>query len=251
MKGLTKWLIKYLIAVLHVQSSSTRADRRYDGTFRLPRRMHPAFKLTVTLALLLVLGGLGVADYYLAEDRLTADVTTQDAEEEKEAKEANDDIVLDGTGGTVIAPEGAVAKNQGITVEQAAAQGGLTLQDTTELTLLGQVVTADTPVSSTVLLKDGDRAGAVAWVESPDVKTIFATLKDSLITVFSPQMQDLRDETIQEANAPVRNILTFLDPSLSEERILFVRVRERLFEFHIAAGKEDVMNAFVQTLTTQ
>ncbi len=231
--------------------------------------MHPATKLSVTLLLLVLLGGLGAADYLLAGGRLTADVTTEETEG-TERTEVLEEIEPTGdtrqnevpeetgattpgaeTGETVLAPAGAVAKNQGITVEQAAQQEGFTMQDTAELTLLSQIITENVRIRSAVLLKDGDRAGSVAWVESPDVKNIFVVLKDSLITAFSPQMRDLRDETLQETGAPVRNILTFLDPSLSEERILFVRVRERLFEFHIASKQEEAMQTFVDRLTTR
>ena len=48
---------------------------------------------------------------------------------------------------------------------------------------------------------------------------------------------------------PTRNLLTFLDPGLSSERIVFVRVRERLYELHVAPGKDDVLFELVEALT--
>ncbi len=64
-------------------------------------------------------------------------------------------------------------------------------------------------------------------------------------------MTDLKDETLRSDTGLVRNYLTFLDPSLSTERLIFVRVRERLYEFHVVTGKEEVMNILIQSLTTK
>jgi len=78
---------------------------------------------------------------------------------------------------------------------------------------------------------------------------VFLALKESLHGLFSPDMRDLLDENQAPEGKPPRNFLTFLDPAISEERLVFVRVRERLYEFHIAQAKEDAMYKLVETLT--
>lgn len=199
--------------------------------------MAPRNKLIVTLALLLFLGGLGAADYLYRGNEYVASVGG-------DGGQPTDRHPAD-------LPPGAVAKNTGPSVEQVIAQEGLSAGESADLSLLGQVVTDGTPVRTITLLHDGDRAGSVIWVETGRVKDHFIALKDALINSFSPEMRDLRDETVTEPGKPVRNVLTFTDPALSEERIVFVRVRERLFEFHVAKEKEATMNAFIEALTTK
>lgn len=198
--------------------------------------MTPRNKLIVTVTLLVLLGGLGAADYLYQGGEYAGSVT--------------DGEPVDG-GTPADLPPGAVAKNSGPDVEEVIVEQRLEADETDDLSLLAQVVTDGTEVMNMAILQDGDRAGSVTWVETGDVKTHFIALKDALLTSFSPDMRDLRDETVTEAGKPVRNILTFLDPSLSEERIVFVRVRERLFEFHLADGKEETMNAFIEALTSR
>lgn len=100
-----------------------------------------------------------------------------------------------------------------------------------------------------VLLKKNDRAGMLAWVESPAVKTYYLILKEALHASFSPEVRDLVDETQKREGHPVRNLLTFKDPGISEERIAFVRVRQRLYEFHITEDAEDMIFALIEELT--
>lgn len=198
--------------------------------------MTPRFKVIATLVLLLVLGGLGAADYYYSRTEIAANITNPDATNPEPQTPA---------------PDGAVAKQQGPNVESVATELGFTMQSTDDPTLLGQIVTGGPAVQSFDLLMDNDRAGSVIWVESSQVKNYYFALKEALLTAFSPEVTDLRDETLQNAGTPVRNLLTFMDPALSEERLVFIRVRERLYEFHIAASKEDVMNQLIETVTTR
>lgn len=190
-------------------------------------------KAISTAALLLVLVGLGTADY-LSNGRLPANITDT------------------GSGSTSVSSDssaGPVAKADGIDVAKALAELGYETQASTDLSMIAQVVTGQP--ETLVLLKNSDRVGSVTWIDSPQVKTFFISLKEGLLSAFSPNVQDLRDETLQGDGQPVRNILTFLDPTLSEERLVFVRVRERLYEFHIAAGKDTEMNALIEVLTTK
>lgn len=149
------------------------------------------------------------------------------------------------------APVGGTAKMSGPNVAQAVIDGGFTVEQSAELSLIEQIVGDKGKVEGLKILKDGDRAGSITWVESADVKTYFASLKESLLSSFSLNVRDLRDTTDARSGMPVRNILTFTDPALSEEQLTFVRVRERLYEFHIAQGKEDTMNAVMEALTTK
>lgn len=207
--------------------------------------MTPRAKLAVTFVLLALLGSLGAADYYLSGSQYAAFLT-------QGAGDTPDDVVDVATTPTdSTVPAGAVAKAKGPNVEDIAREQSMELRPGNDLTLLAQVASDGPAVQSFALMKDQDRIGSVAWIESSAVKETFTALKEALIAAFSPGLQDLKDETIQGADKPTRNLLTFLDPSLSEERIVFIRVRERLYEFHVALGKEPAMNEFVEIVTTR
>ena len=142
-----------------------------------------------------------------------------------------------------------MAKQSGKPVDDVIVQQGFTTQQTTERTLLAPIVSGKAIVHTVVVLKDGDRAGSVTWVESPQVKFFFIGLKEALISAFSANVKSLTDMTLQEVGKPVRNVLTFEDRALGEEAFAFVRVRERLFEFHIAKAQEASMQALIGALT--
>lgn len=191
-------------------------------------------EIITATALVLALGGLAAADYATSGDEYAAWL---------------------GNGSPIDTPietpdENGVAKNAGPDIEATIDAAGFETENSDDLTLLGQIVQEE-GVRTVVVLDDGDRAGSVTWVQTPDVKQIFNALKESLITAFSTEMTGLRDVTLQEEGKPVRNVLTFKDPAISEEEIVFVRVRERLFEFHVASGKEEVMNGLIDDLTSR
>ncbi len=197
-------------------------------------------KVLSTGALVVVLGGLGVADY-LSNNGLPASL--------QGTGESSSSVAMEnptGTGSSSFAP---VAKQSGVNVAETLAQMGYETQSSTDLSMLAQVVSGQP--QTLVLLKNSDRVGSVTWIDSPQVKTFFISLKEGLLSAFSPNVQDLRDETIQTEGQPVRNILTFLDPGLSEERLTFVRVRERLYEFHTATGKDAEMGTVLEALTAK
>lgn len=190
-------------------------------------------KLIVTAVLLLVLGGMAGADYLMTGSSLPARLAL-----------TGDEPVGDtGNNGT------AVAKSSGPAVQTVLADAGLEVTASDEPTFLGQII--EDGLTSVTILKDGDRAGSVTWVESPDVKDSFIALKDGLLESFSAGLRDLKDTTEQEPNRPVRNILRFSDPALSDEELAFVRVRERLFEFHIAPGSKETMDQLIEALTAK
>jgi hypothetical protein len=145
---------------------------------------------------------------------------------------------------------GGVTKVAEVNVTQIAVSMGLEVRETTESTLLSQIVPPEsTIVHSVLLLKNNDRAGVLSWVDSPDGKMYFLALKEALHATFSPQLKDLVDETQQREGHPVRNLLTFKDPLISEERVVFVRLRERMYEVHVANTMDDVIFELVEKLT--
>src|SRR3989339_439245 len=146
-------------------------------------------------------------------------------------------------------PEGAVAKRSGIDTLGIVTNQGFTAEETTQKSLLSAIVQDPSQVTTRVLLLEGDRAGLLAWIETSNVKQVFLVLKESLHTLFSPEVRDLLDEIQAPAGKPIRNFLTFFDPQLSEERFVFIRIRERLYEFHIAPGKDEAMYRLVEEMT--
>lgn len=194
-------------------------------------------KIIVTLALLLLLGGLGAADMFLSGDQLSADVTPQiGSQNQLPPVQDPQNTQNNGQG---------VAKRQAADVGLVLTSNGFETAASADRSMLEQIVgTGSNAVKALSILKNGDRIGAVIWADSPDVKSSFSSLKDALLASFSPQVKDLEDSTIANPGQPVINKLTFQDPGLSEERLTFIRIGERLLEFHTAKGKEtDIQGA--------
>ena len=151
---------------------------------------------------------------------------------------------------TQIEPTGGVRKATGPDVLESLISNSFTFSDTREKFILSPVVgkSSDT-LTAKALLIDGDRAGAIGWISSPHVKKHYLVLKEALHSAFTPEVQDLLDETQRRENHPTRNLLTFLDAGILPERVVFVRVRERLYEFHIAEGSSDKIFNLIEDLT--
>lgn len=126
---------------------------------------------------------------------------------------------------------------------------GLILTETGEQSLLGSVSQQRDSVQSGIILRRNDRFAFMAWTESKDARPLFVALKEALHQSFSREVTDLRDEVQVRDSHPPRAILTFLDPAIHEERITFVRIRGRLYEFHIPAGKEQEVQGLIDALT--
>ena len=144
---------------------------------------------------------------------------------------------------------GGVRKAQGPRIQDVLAALKFEPQETSEATLVEQVLPAGVIINRLALLKDGDRAGLVAWLDSPDVQAHFLALKEALHVSFSTQVRDVIDEIQRREGKPPRNLLTFIDPGLSDERLVFIRVRERLYEFHVANGRDEVIFDLIEELT--
>lgn len=104
-------------------------------------------------------------------------------------------------------------------------------------------------VQTFVLLKNNDRAFLFSSLESDDVKAIFSGLKQALQEQFSGKVTDLVDENRTPEDGPPVDILSFMDPALSSEKIIFLRVRNRLYEIHVAKNGEDVVDRLVEELS--
>ncbi len=158
------------------------------------------------------------------------------------------------TRGTLHIPErngadGGVSKKPGPDVVAVTLAQGFAVTDTSDTFLLTTILPPGTTLSSRTLLQNDDRVGALAWIDSPDVKRTLRILREHLRSSFSKELQNLIDETQSEAGKPPRDILSFRDPAILGERVVFARVRERLYEFHVTAGKEASIDGLLNALT--
>ena len=214
-------------------------------------------KVLLTVGLLLGMLFLGVADATLVEgwpgapiEGIAAVPPVSPPGQGSNASDAQSVSALQGSG--VALPGGGIPLNQGADVLSTLVAHNFTFEDPTsiEKIVLDRVAPqSEATVEKHVLLLDGDRAGVIAWVESPKVKDYFLKVKEVLHGSFTTKVQDLIDETQRRENLPVRNLLTFFDPGLLPERVVFVRVRQRLFEIHIADGKSKELFDLIEELT--
>lgn len=189
-----------------------------------------------TVALFVALIGLGTADALYVEKTFPFSLGNP------QVSDAGGD-----DGGTIDGDP--VRKSEGPDVLEIAALQNFTTQETEETSILSRVVSEPDTVNARVLLLNEDRASYIAWVDSTDVKTYFLSLKEALHRSFTASVTDLLDEAQQREGLPTRNVLTFKDTGLLPERVVFVRVRERLYEFHIPEGKDDLIFALIEELT--
>ena len=166
--------------------------------------------------------------------------------------ESNSNVITAFQSSSSVAPvpsEG-VRKQSGPDVIAYLKDEEIEITQTREQSLSEQIIPASVAtVQSRILMQDDDRLGLIAWTDSPQVKVYYLALKEALHTTFSPELRDLIDETQRREDKPPRNLLTFVDPVISEERIVFVRVRERLYEFHVAEGKDEEIFGIIEGLT--
>lgn len=147
-------------------------------------------------------------------------------------------------------PAEGVARNQGPDVKDILQDLGFTLADVNEKVILEDIIPQkEASLQSYVLLKNGDRTGMIAWTDSPKVKVYYLALKEALHSAFTEKVQNLLDETQRRENRPIRNLLTFIDTGLFPERMVFVRVRERLYEFHVKDGSSEEIFNLIEGLT--
>lgn len=194
-------------------------------------QMTPRTKIVTTALLLVGLAGIGAADYFFSGNEYAADLTGGN-----------------GSSSAMSVP-GGVAKAGGPDVAAELASLGYQTRASEDLTFLAQV-SRDQAIDSVAILQNGDRVGSVSWIDG-DAKGAFISLKEALLSAFSDKVDGLDDRTEQLEGAPTRNILTFRDPALSEETLTFVRVRERLYEFHASGTGATAMSSLIDALTTK
>ena len=139
-------------------------------------------------------------------------------------------------------------KKSGVDVAAVLAALQFIPTETSEVSLLKLSAPNANP-DTKVLLMNNDRAALFAWIENDDVKTIFSALKQALQEQFSPKLKDLIDETHPQDNGPPVDVLSFTDPAISPEKVLFLRVRTRLYEFHIAEKSQAAVDQLVAALS--
>lgn len=140
-------------------------------------------------------------------------------------------------------------KASGINIDNVLTRLQLLSQPSSESSFLLLAAPDRSKVKTTILLRNNDRAFLFSWMESDDVKTVFASLKQALQEQFSGKVTDLIDETRTPETGPPVDYLSFTDPVLSAERIVFLRVRTRLYELHVAKNGEDIVNQLVAELS--
>lgn len=132
-------------------------------------------------------------------------------------------------------------------VVQVAQANNFVVTDATQPAFLPEIIT-DEPVQQKTLLFENDRAASISWVESPRVKVYYLALKEALHQNFSPLVTDLADETKTTPTGVTYNQLTFVDTGISEDRITFVRIRDRLYEIRTVIGNEANINNVITSL---
>ena len=138
-------------------------------------------------------------------------------------------------------------KKAGPDVLAVLASLQLTPTATSEASLIG--LTNGSGSLTMVLLADNDRAALFSWIENDDVKTMFSALKQALQEQFSPGLKDLTDETRTPETGPPVDILSFYDPAISPEKVIFLRVRTRLYELHVAEKGTELVNRLIEELS--
>ena len=212
-------------------------------------------KVLASLGILTLMIALGASDALLIEGGLPKPVLPDEpyAQTESSASsEVSSVLIGDASSAETSSTSsiGGVKKAMGPDVLLTLTRLGFEIERSSELTILRTVIPEGAAeVHTYALLLNGDRAGLIAWTESAEVKNYFLALKEALHASFSPRVKDLLDETQHIPGKPPRNFLSFLDEGLSPERLVFLRVRERLYEIRITEGNDEAIFRAVDELT--
>lgn len=203
-------------------------------------------KVLASLGILTLMIALGATDALLIEGGLPKPVLP----DEPYASETPQPPQTSSVAGESSSSIAGVKKAMGPDVLLTLTRLGFEIERSSELTILRTVIPEGAAeVNTYALLLHGDRAGLIAWTESAEVKNYFLALKEALHASFSPRVKDLLDETQRIPGKPPRNFLSFLDEGLSPERLVFLRVRERLYEIRITEGNDEAIFRAVDELT--
>ncbi len=224
--------------------------------------------LRIGAALVLILTTIGLADYFikerprdpvameeiaeppmLPETPGTEALSSSAATQEPVMEEVPVETVSSSSSSRRVVKKGtSTKKKSGIDIPATLASLQLTTAPANEQSLLS-LSAQGAKVDTVVLLFRNDRAALFSWIESDDVKTIFSSLKLALQEQFSPEITGLTDTTQTPPNGPPVDILSFRDPAISPEIVLFIRVRNRLYEFHIAESGSEVISQLIGELS--
>lgn len=186
--------------------------------------------------------GLGGADYWFKERPFLANQQTEMVEVARSSTSSEDATETSSEGSRTVVKKGqSTKKREGPNVAQVFDELGVTAQSTREVSILNLVHPNVPSIVTNALLIDNDRAGLFSWIDSPDVKDLFGMVKESLQQSFSSDVAGLIDESRTQEDGPTYDYLTFTDNAISAEKVVFVRVRTRLYEFRIVKGKEDAI----------
>ncbi len=228
------------------------------------------------IVILILCGGLAAADFVLTEgpqmvavqgttDTLppaelpssssSSSISSSEAVASSSVASSQAPVITESSSSAASSTPGIVKKGvstkkaSGIKVEDVLAKLQLVTQETNEASFLLLTAPDKTKVKTYVLLRNNDRAFLFSWMESDDVKSVFAGLKQALQEQFSGKVTDLVDETRSTAGGPPVDYLTFIDPALSAERIVFLRVRTRLYELHVAENGDAMLEQLIAELS--
>lgn len=206
-------------------------------------------KFLFTIVFLAVLGGLATVDYMFSNNSIVADqppkIVVEEAEQPEVANSSASSVKSEANTNTA-----RVKKRTALPILTAIKQANLTSMNTDEPTFLEQVLGDDAQiVEKNIILKNDDRIAVIAWVDSPLAKSYFRLLKDALFNSFTDELTDLRDELQQPNGLPNRNYLTFKDPGITNEQVIFIRVRQRIVELRIGDGSEPDVASLLELLS--
>ncbi len=200
--------------------------------FRYTRGMPRVWKIFVTVVFIGALGTLGTLDALLLPSDVGAVMALQPHSNGNDASSGVDIH----TGPDVTG----ILQSQHLTPTSDGTGNG---------SLLSRIITDPATVQTYVLLKDNDRVALFSWTQSANVKEYFNAMRTALLKSFSPGVRDLHDDRVADPGKPVRDVLSFLDPQISDEKIILMRVQDRLYEFHVAPGKEMDVQGLMEALS--
>ncbi|MEK7137553.1 MAG: hypothetical protein AAB853_04705 [Patescibacteria group bacterium] len=87
--------------------------------------------------------------------------------------------------------------------------------------------------------------------EMPNAAEQFRRLKEHIYEISSAHFSDVTDETMRRPGFRTVEYFAFTDPSLLDERYLFARIENALYEFHVPAGEEGWVQGLLLELARQ
>lgn len=202
-----------------------------------------------------IAGGLFAADYVLKEQPHAASPiqespTPPEPQGTSSSAMSGGQAIASSTSSRGVVKKGVSTKKKaGVDIPSVLGKLQLVTKATNESSFLSFVISGSAVADTSVLLRNNDRAFLFAWIDSDDAKTIFGSLKQALSEQFSGKMTDLVDETKTQESGPPVDVLSFSDPTLSPEKLVFLRIRTRLYEIHVAKNGEAVLQELIQELS--